>query len=177
MASYYWGYPSGAREGLCPALSEAIAANKNHRAKYTIFGLVLSILLCVIDVAVSWIDQVRNKSIDRKNGDHSRPTFPKWMLWNPKDPWNFRRIVYCLIAVAWFAFSIFNVEYFIIRDFHEYANRDTDGTVTNNENRWAIGQVMAFLAALAASVCYNYAFFWAKLILYARQEKGIFLMA
>jgi hypothetical protein len=173
MASYYFGFQSGAEENLCPALSEAIAVEKYHRAKSTIFTLVLSALLSVIDVVVSWVDYVRNKNINRKNGDHSRPTFPKWLVWNPKDAWTFRRVVYCLIAVGWFTFSIFNVEYFIIRDFHNFANKDTDGAVTNNENRWAIGQVVAFIVAAGASAYCNYAFFWAKLVLYASQEKGI----
>ena len=177
MASYYWGYQSNFAQNLCPDLREAIAMDRNHRAKVTLFGLVLSVLLSVIDIVVAAIDYSRNKFVNRKLGDHSRPTFPKWLLWNPKDQiWNYPRILYCVIAVTWFIFSIVNIEYFIIQDFHEYANHHTDGTVTNSENRWAIGQIIAFIAALLWFFSCNHDFIVAKLAPLAAQEKGILLI-
>jgi hypothetical protein len=174
MASYYWGYQSSFAENLCPELREAIAMDRNHRAKVTLFGLVLSIFLSVIDSVVGVIDHIRNKFVNRKLGDHSRPTLPKWLLWNPKDQlWNYPRILYCVMAVTWFIFSIVNIEYLLIQDFHEYVNQHTDGTVTNSENRWAIGQITAFIAALIWFFSCNRDFIAAKLAPLAAQEKGI----
>jgi hypothetical protein len=174
MSSYYFRYQSSFSENLCPDLLEAIAMNSNHRAKVTVFGVVLSCFLTVIDIMVAAMDYSRNKFVNRKLGDHSRPTFPKWLLWNPADQlWNHPRILYCVIAVTWFIFSIVNIEYLLIQDFHKYANDHTDGTVTNSENRWAIGQIIAIIIALIWFFSCNRDFIAAKLAPLAAQEKGI----
>jgi hypothetical protein len=174
VLSYYGGYQSSFSENLCPELREAIAMNRNHRAKVTLFGVVLCCFLTAIDIMVAAIDYIRNKFVDRKLGDHSRPTFPKWLLWNPKDQlWNYPRILYCVMAVTWFIFSIVNIEYLLIQDFHEYANHHTDGTITNSENRWAIGQIIAIIIALIWNFSCNRNFIAAKLAPLAAQEKGI----
>lgn len=135
----------------CAELHDAIDDCRKQRITYTVGSLVLSILLTLTDFIVRKIDAIRNpRQPDRENGEHSVRTFPKWLTWNAKDPWNLRRALYCICAALWFFYSIFQLEYFVIRGFRTYI-AGLDG-ITTKENEWAIGQLMTIFAAGAVSL-------------------------
>ena len=131
----------------CPTLTDAILAARKEREHWTVFLLVFSFLLSLTDVIVSKIDAIRNKKVDRKRGDHSIPTLPRWILWDRKL-WNRRRTAYLTIGLSFYLFVISNVELNIIRYFHE-AIEQIDG-LSSAENSWGFGQVAAVLVGLAA---------------------------
>jgi hypothetical protein len=150
----FWANLRGIQNlNFCPELQDAIATFRRQRIAYTAAPLAANKILTMADYAVSRIDKYRNaKPIDRNNGEHSRRTRPAWLTWNSTDPWDLRRVIYCFIASSWFIYSIYQLEFFIIRGFHSYI-RDLDG-VSSLENNWAIGQVSSFLVSCVIGV-YN----------------------
>jgi hypothetical protein len=152
FVSHFSNRVQGDRElNYCTDLQEAIAAFRGQRIIWTVVALALNIALTLTDFIVARRDRIRNaKPPLRLNGDRTLRTFPEWLTWNSKDAWNLRRAFYCIVAALWFCFSVFQVEYFVIRGFHSYI-RNIDG-LSSLENTWAIGQVSAVTIGGASSL-------------------------
>jgi hypothetical protein len=124
---------------FCLELSSALEAAQAERVNWTIVPLVLNCGLTLWDVITAKSNQYINK--DRKPDEHNRHTVPRSVTWDKKH-WTVRRKVYCVIGSLLLFLSICNVEFNIIRDFHQRA-RDVI-SLSSTENDWKYyGQIIA----------------------------------
>lgn len=130
---------------LCPALSEAIHVRSKSRLGFSVLLFIFSTTFSILDIVVATIDARRNKDVNRRQGDHSIPTLPRWLLWD-NTRFTVKRIVYQTLGVLLYCFTIYNIEYQTVRGLHKYL-ASIPG-VTSQENKWSWGQALAVVPAL-----------------------------
>jgi hypothetical protein len=133
-------------KNLCPDVKTAIAATQNERIKATIPLLVVAILLAIADLVVYRIDKRRNSA--RQRGDPVIGFRPRVFTWDKGKP-TVRKFLYFGLAIAWVVYSIFSMEWFVIRDLHVYTQNFNH--VSSDENSWGAGQIIAVLTTLSFS--------------------------
>lgn len=154
---------------FCPELNNAMEATQVERLNWTIFLLVLNIGLSLCDVLVSATDRLRNK--DKKPGERSRPTIPRFVTWD-KNVWSSRRVVYCVVGYLLLFLSICNLEVAIIRHFHESV-RHVDA-LSSAENGWgAYGQMIPAFSAIVPFFVNLRTYLISVTYTYAKKTKGM----
>src|SRR5271170_4739637 len=133
---------------LCPDLKTAFNETLEHRLWFTFVPVILGIVLAFTISFVYLWDGIRNRGRTYPR----QWTFcrPMWIVWKVKE-WSHQRKIICSIAACIYVFSIINLEYFIIHDFHSFMHRFSD--MSSVDNGWSYGQVLAFCGGLAA-FCY-----------------------
>jgi hypothetical protein len=165
-----WAFAQWTARSYCPALRDAIQLTQGQRYDWTIPALTLSIILSILDVSIATWDKHNNKNVDRKKGEHSRPSIRRVVLWKRAN-WNWQRIVYCLVGMLWTIFSIYNVEYFIIRGFHEFVQGISG--VSSPENGWSPGQILTLAAtAITIFAAILRPYLISVTLIYAQKERG-----
>ena len=168
--SHLWPGWINRNSNYCPTLTDAISAARKEREQWTVFLLVLGFLLSLSDGVVSTIDGIRNKDIDRKKGDRSIPTLPRYILWD-RNLWNRQRVAYLTGGALVYLLSIYNLESNIIRYFHKAVQQV--GGVSSAENRWGFGQVVGIFVGPMAFVAMMHNYLVDTLAPFAKKTKSM----
>ena len=154
---------------FCPELEHGLEVAQLHRVKFTTYPCVVGIILALTLYAVYKIDVRHNRGKQFSDWDSFRPSSLVWKV----NSWTPQRIRVSIIAIVVFALSIFNLEYFIIADFHRYMRQFPQ--ISSNENGWAYGQLIPLGTAFAA-FCYAFRTYLVAITTKAEQELGITIL-
>jgi hypothetical protein len=131
---------------FCSELQAAVDDTFVHWINWTMVPIALGMSLAVGLSFVYYYDGWRNRGVPYSPYAW---TFlrPRSIVWT-QNKWQIQRITVSIIAVLIYVFSIINLEYFIIHNFHSHARLFPD--ISSGENGWSWGQMGGFLSVLTA---------------------------
>ena len=141
---------------FCPKFIAALEDSQGTRIKYTIPPLALSILLSLVDMVTAFLEDRRRKQIEimtRRSGlstSVALSSFHPYSIGDFHDRESMKKRVICGTGLVLFIASVFNLEYFVIRNFHRHMQ---SAGFLSGENNWSFGQV---LPPITASVFFLY---------------------
>ena len=133
---------------ICPDLLGALETTQAKRISFTYLPFALNALLTMSDIALWKVQEVVNK--DCTEGQAYVCIRPDWLVWKIKYGWTKRRILYALMAIFLWGYSVYTMEYRVIGDFHGYMQLFSD--INTAENDWTYGQWIPFLCSIMAVV-------------------------
>ena len=141
----------GRNKRMCPELLEGLEAVRQHRTNFTLYPCVLVGLTLALSLfSFNKIDVKLNQGHGYRPPPERNHFRPKWLMWKVCEL-SPQRVIVSIIAFVIFVWSIINLEYFIIADFHYHMRQFPQ--ISSNENGWSYGQLIPAGSAFAA-FCY-----------------------